>query len=58
MGEATLVGSSAPASIARVRGFGKRYGRRVAVAGVDLDVRPGEILGLIGPDGAGNISRS
>lgn len=56
MGQATLVGPSAPALIARVRGFGKRYGRRVAVAGVDLDIRPGEILGLIGPDGAGKSS--
>ena len=56
MGETTLVGPSAKPTIAQVRGFGKRYGRRVAVAGVDLDIRPGEILGLIGPDGAGKSS--
>lgn len=39
-----------------VRGFGKRYRRHAAVRGVDLDVRRGEIYGLIGPDGAGKSS--
>ncbi|GJE36119.1 ATP-binding cassette domain-containing protein [Methylobacterium persicinum] len=36
-----------------VRGLTKRYGGLVAVKGVDLDLRPGEILGLIGPNGSG-----
>jgi ABC-2 type transport system ATP-binding protein len=40
----------------RVRGLAKRYGRVEAVRGIDLDVRPGEIFGLIGPDGAGKTS--
>jgi len=40
----------------RLRGFGKRYRREQAVAGVDLEVRRGEIYGLIGPDGAGKSS--
>src|SRR5262249_27463119 len=34
----------------------KRYGSVEAVRGVDLEVRPGEIFGLIGPDGAGKTS--
>ncbi len=42
--------------VIRVRGFGKRYRRRVAVHGVDLAVPRGEIFGLIGPDGAGKSS--
>jgi len=39
-----------------VRGLVKRYGAVEALRGVDLDVRPGEIFGLIGPDGAGKTS--
>lgn len=39
-----------------LRGFGKRYGKTVAVDGVDLDIARGEIFGLIGPDGAGKSS--
>jgi ABC-2 type transport system ATP-binding protein len=44
-----------PAAI-RVRGLRKRYGTLEAVRGIDLDVAPGEIFGLIGPDGAGKTS--
>lgn len=39
--------------IVRLSGFGKQYRRHVAVTGVDLTLRRGEIYGLIGPDGAG-----
>lgn len=46
----------AEAPIIRVAGFVKRYKRQVAVEGVDLTVRRGEIYGLIGPDGAGKSS--
>ena len=38
------------------RGLVKRFGERVAVAGVDLDVRPGESFGVLGPNGAGKTS--
>ncbi len=34
-------------------GVHKRYGATVALAGLDLDVRAGEIFGLLGPNGAG-----
>jgi ABC-2 type transport system ATP-binding protein len=36
-----------------VRGLAKRYGAVEALAGVDLDVREGELVGLLGPNGAG-----
>jgi ABC-2 type transport system ATP-binding protein len=45
-----------PAVAIRVRGLTKRYATVAAVRSVDLDVRPGEIFGLIGPDGAGKTS--
>jgi ABC-2 type transport system ATP-binding protein len=40
----------------RTRAVTKRYGAVDAVRGIDLDVRTGEIFGLIGPDGAGKTS--
>ena len=39
-----------------LRGLGKSYGERAAVAAVDLDVTHGEILGLLGPNGAGKTT--
>jgi drug efflux transport system ATP-binding protein len=44
------------AAAIRVRALTKRYGEVQAVQGIDLDVEPGEIFGLIGPDGAGKTS--
>lgn len=45
-----------PAGAIQVRGLVKRYGDVAAVDGLDLDVRPGTIYGLLGPDGAGKTS--
>ncbi|HME96031.1 MAG TPA: ATP-binding cassette domain-containing protein [Methylomirabilota bacterium] len=47
---------SAPAPAIRVAGLTRRYGEVEAVRGIDLEVPPGEIFGLIGPDGAGKTS--
>lgn len=39
--------------VLQVSGLKKRYGATVAVDGLDLTVRKGEIFGLLGPNGAG-----
>jgi ABC-2 type transport system ATP-binding protein len=40
------------------RTFGGRWGRKrvIAVRGLDLDIAPGELFGLVGPDGAGKTT--
>ena len=43
-------------ALLEARGLYKRFGDVSAVAGVDLDVEPGEIFGLVGPDGAGKTT--
>ena len=39
-----------------VRGLRKRYGELDAVAGIDLEVRRGEIFAFLGPNGAGKTT--
>jgi ABC-type multidrug transport system ATPase subunit len=63
MGAAAMVGKASAPPAARavepvvtIRGLAKAYARQQAVRGVDLDVRSGELYGLIGPDGAGKSS--
>jgi ABC-type branched-subunit amino acid transport system ATPase component len=43
-------------SILEVRRLTKRFGGLTAVAGLDFDLREGEILGVIGPNGAGKTT--
>jgi ABC-2 type transport system ATP-binding protein len=38
------------------RGLRKTFGSSVALAGLDLHVEEGRILGLIGPNGAGKTT--
>jgi ABC-2 type transport system ATP-binding protein len=40
----------------RTRGLSKRYGQVTALAGLDLDVAPGEVVGYLGPNGAGKTT--
>lgn len=42
--------------LVKVSGFGKSYRKRTAVEDVSFNVRPGELYGLLGPDGAGKSS--
>ena len=54
MDQTALVDDDPP--VVRVREFVKRYRKLTAADGVSLDIRRGEIYGLIGPDGAGKSS--
>ncbi|HMM49854.1 MAG TPA: ABC transporter ATP-binding protein [Miltoncostaeaceae bacterium] len=38
------------------RGLSKRYGSRLAVAGIDLSITRGECFGFLGPNGAGKTT--
>jgi ABC-2 type transport system ATP-binding protein len=40
-------------TVIEAKGLVKKYGDLVAVAGIDLEVRAGEIFGFLGPNGAG-----
>ncbi len=40
----------------RLSGVSKRFGHVTAVADIDLAVYPGELFGLVGPDGAGKTT--
>ena len=40
----------------RVRALTKSFGRQQVLRGVDLDIEPGEVVGLIGPNGAGKTT--
>ena len=47
---------TSPDSIVSARGLVKRYGEVTALAGLDLDVPGGTVLGLLGPNGAGKTT--
>ncbi len=46
-------GNESPSPIIRVRGLVNRFGEQVVHDGLDLDVMPGEILGVVGGSGTG-----
>ena len=43
-------------SCIEARGLRKRYGRTVALDGIDLTIEAGRIVGLVGPNGAGKTT--
>ena len=49
----TAAGTPASPAVVSVSGVSKRYGATVALRDVTLEIRPGEIFGLVGTNGAG-----
>jgi oleandomycin transport system ATP-binding protein len=45
-----------PGNAIEARGLVKRFGKTIALGGVDLTVRTGTVLGLLGPNGAGKTT--
>jgi ABC-type multidrug transport system ATPase subunit/peptidoglycan/LPS O-acetylase OafA/YrhL len=43
-------------AVAELRAITKTYGATTALAGVDIELRPGELLALLGPNGAGKTT--
>ncbi len=54
-----VAGSPAPSAevpAVELRGVHKYFGAVQAVRGVDLTIRPGEVMAFLGPNGAGKTS--
>lgn len=47
---------SDPSAALSLRGLWKRFGQKIAVSGVSLDVPAGSFYGLVGPNGAGKTT--
>jgi len=45
-----------PSAALSLRGLWKRFGQKIAVAGISLDVPAGSFYGLVGPNGAGKTT--
>ena len=48
--------SSAPEPVVSVRSIVRRFGRITAVDDVSFEIRPGEIFGILGPNGSGKTT--
>ena len=60
MGKRTKGKSSATpdraTTVVRARGLGRRFGANEVLRGVDVEIRSGEVVGLVGPNGGGKTT--
>ena len=49
----TPIRSDIDGAVIRVRGLVNRFGRQIVHEGLDLDVRRGEVMGIVGGSGTG-----
>ncbi|WP_425954771.1 ABC transporter ATP-binding protein [Xylanimonas sp. McL0601] len=54
--QAPVVPPPDPSAALSLRGLWKRFGEKIAVAGISLDVPAGSFYGLVGPNGAGKTT--
>jgi ABC-2 type transport system ATP-binding protein len=47
---------AAPVAALSIRGLAKRFGQKIAVDGISLDVPAGSFFGIVGPNGAGKTT--
>ncbi len=45
-----------PSIAIRTQGLSRRFGRLIAVDGLDLEIRAGEVFGVLGHNGAGKTT--
>jgi len=43
-------------NVLSIEGLGKKFGGLAAISSLDMNIKPGEIVGLIGPNGAGKTT--
>ncbi|WP_455834737.1 ABC transporter ATP-binding protein [Pseudarthrobacter siccitolerans] len=48
--------AAAPVAALSIRGLAKRFGQKIAVDGLSLDVPAGSFFGIVGPNGAGKTT--
>lgn len=51
-----MTATGTPTPVLQARGLVKRYGQVTAIDGADFDLLPGEVLAVIGDNGAGKTS--
>jgi sulfonate transport system ATP-binding protein len=52
----TAVEAARGEPVVRIRGYGRRFGDRTVLAGIDLDIHEGELVALLGKSGSGKTT--